>query len=205
MDIGETLRKLRLDSKLTLANVEDATGVSKANQSKIELGDNLQPGFSVIGALARLHGISMDALYSQTQGEAPRQLKLAQSVPILDWEDLNHLESINRADKPSIQVPRAVSSDSFAIKVVGDSMVSNNNYGPSFNENAILIVDRSTEAKNKSFVIARLKDSNDITFKQLIYDAAKGFLKPLNTMYPMTELTENVELIGVIDCKIEEF
>ncbi|EBM5549197.1 LexA family transcriptional repressor, partial [Salmonella enterica] len=48
-----------------------------------------------------------------------------------------------------------------------------------------------------------LEGENEATFKKLVMDAGRKFLKPLNPQYPMIEINGNCKIIGVVvDAKL---
>jgi SOS-response transcriptional repressor LexA len=59
-----------------------------------------------------------------------------------------------------------------------------------------VIVDPDREPAPGSFVVARFDDVQEATFKQLVEDAGRRYLKPLNPRYPMIPIDGNVILCG---------
>lgn len=93
------------------------------------------------------------------------------------------------------------SEDSFWLDVKGDSMTSP--VGLSIPEGMVILVDPEVEPRNGKLVVAKLDSENEATFKKLVIDAGRTFLKPLNPQYPMTEIDGNCRIIGVVvDAKI---
>lgn len=79
--------------------------------------------------------------------------------------------------------------DAFWLRVLGSSMTSP--VGTSFPEGMLILVAPDMEPRSGQFVVARMADTNEATFKQLIKDAGELFLKPLNPAYPITQVTPN--------------
>lgn len=97
-----------------------------------------------------------------------------------------------------------VSDSSFWLRVKGDSMTSLSS--PSFPEGTAVLVDPTIEPENGKFVVAKLTDENEATFKRLVIDAGKKYLKPLNRDYSMLEVNGNCKIIGVVvDAKMQLF
>ena len=88
----------------------------------------------------------------------------------------------------SIESGEELGVGSFALKVEGDSMVNPLLGGVSFPPGAIIIVDPSQPVKAGDFVVATDPRSGEATLKQLVSDAGRWFLKPLNPAYPTTEI-----------------
>lgn len=87
----------------------------------------------------------------------------------------------------------------FAVRVVNDSME------PDFREGDVLIVNPNLEAKNGDYVIAKLVDENEATFKKLIIHGGKGsrrllILRPLNSRYQDMVITDSsrVQIVGKV-------
>jgi SOS-response transcriptional repressor LexA len=47
-------------------------------------------------------------------------------------------------------------------------------------------------------VIAKLTDSDEVTFKKLVIDAGQKYLKPLNPNYRTIEINGNCRIVGVV-------
>ena len=66
--LAERLSSARADARLSLMDVEKQTGVSKANLSKMESGQQTNPTLNTLTALAGCYGVTVGALI----GEANR-------------------------------------------------------------------------------------------------------------------------------------
>ncbi|EGR4294209.1 LexA family transcriptional repressor [Vibrio cholerae] len=103
-----------------------------------------------------------------------------------------------------IPTTERVGKNSFWLRVEGDSMVSNS--GISFPDGTLILADPDIDPINKNLVVAKLQGVPDVTFKQLIVDAGKKFLKPLNPYYPVIEISDNCNIVGVVkDAKLKLF
>ena len=82
----------------------------------------------------------------------------------------------------------------FAVRVVNDSME------PDFHEGDVLIVNPNLEARNGDFVIAKLVEENEVTFKKLIRHGRLVILRPLNSRYQDIVLPDSrrVTLVGKV-------
>lgn len=88
----------------------------------------------------------------------------------------------------------------FWLKVRGPSMTSQG--GVSFVEGMVILVAPGFDVENGQYCVAKLIDSNEATFKQLIKDAGKAYLKPLNPAFPTVELDNTWTVVGrVVDAK----
>lgn len=84
----------------------------------------------------------------------------------------------------------------FWLEVKGDSMTSP--VGTSITEGMLILVDTEAEAISGKLVVAKLSDSNEATFKKLVEDGGRRFLKPLNPAYPVEMCAENCRIVGVV-------
>lgn len=118
-------------------------------------------------------------------------------VPLISWVTAGSWAEACDPYEPGdaeemIAVTRKVGSRAFALKITGDSME------PRFPAGGIIVVDPEVRAENGSYVVARLDDTNEVTFKQLVIDGGKRFLKPLNNRYPIIEVNGNATEVGVV-------
>lgn len=90
----------------------------------------------------------------------------------------------------------------FWLRVVGASM-TNASGANSFPEGFLILVAPDIEPRPGQYVVARMIDSNEATFKQLVSDAGDLYLKPLNPLFPMKAVDDNWEIVGtVVDGKM---
>ncbi|MGR3892980.1 LexA family protein [Pseudomonas sp. 1176_21] len=83
----------------------------------------------------------------------------------------------------------------FWLEVRGDSMTSPT--GTSIPEGMMILVDTEAEVTSGKLVIAKLANSGEATFKKLVEDGGRRYLKPLNPEYKMVECGEDCRIIGV--------
>jgi len=94
----------------------------------------------------------------------------------------------------------------FALRVRGESMFDPHGRR-SFREGDIVFVDPDRQAENGSLVIAKLTDSQEATFKQLVIEDEKRYLKALNPSWPerMMPINGDCHIVGVVFSKVELF
>lgn len=92
------------------------------------------------------------------------------------------------------EVPAEASSCSeaepFALMVLGDSML------PEFEEGEIIVIEPEGLATDGSFVLAYHND--EYIFRQLVHHDEKWYLRPINDLYPTTEIPGLDVVKGVI-------
>lgn len=100
--------------------------------------------------------------------------------------------------------PVCHSNKTFALRVRGESMYNPHSY-PSFRNGDLIFVDPEKQPVNGSFVVVRLEDENEATFKKLIIDGDKNYLSALNPAWPepIIRLSSNATICGVVIFKGE--
>ncbi|MCA0214761.1 MAG: helix-turn-helix domain-containing protein [Proteobacteria bacterium] len=206
---GDRLRQRRKKRGLSQQQLADRSGIGQSFLSKLE--SHKAQATTEILALAAALECTPQWLRS---GEGPEEGIPGESnvkdvhskggVPVISWVKAGNWADIEDAflaeDAESwVDVYRgSVGKHAFALRVEGDSMTS-----PipgdrlSFPEGTILIVDPDREAKPGDFVIAKDVITQQATFKRLMYDAGRWFLRPLNPAYQTQEIDDpGVRVIG---------
>jgi SOS-response transcriptional repressor LexA len=123
-------------------------------------------------------------------------------VPLISWvqagawcEAISNFEFYD-ADS-WLSCPAQISNNGYALKVLGDSM-TNQGPGRSYPTGCIIFVDPEAETKAGDRVIARLPRTNEATFKILVEDAGRQYLRPINPQYPIIEITEETHICGKV-------
>ncbi|WP_434779344.1 LexA family protein [Neisseria sp. Ec49-e6-T10] len=125
-------------------------------------------------------------------------------VPVISWVAAGSWCNIEDPFQPGdadlwLPCPVKHSINTFALRVTGLSMF--NPLGkPSFEDGDIIFVDPLAVALNKSCVIVRIEDEKEATFKQLIIESGKRYLKPLNPDWPdkIIEVHSEATICGVV-------
>lgn len=131
--------------------------------------------------------------------------------PLISWVQAGAWEQIVDNFAPGdaeewIEAPRRVSNASYWLRVCGQSM-----YDPmgdrSFKDGDLILVEPYAHAENGSLVVVRLDDESEATFKQLIIEGGRRFLKALNPNWPnrIFEVNGNATICGVVKAKTEVY
>ena len=125
-------------------------------------------------------------------------------LPLISWVQAGNWYEISESFAPAygaelLPCPVKCSQDSFVLRVRGASME------PKFHEGDLIFVDPDVSPDNGKYVVVRLDDSNEATFKQLIIEEGKQYLKALNPDWPnrIIEVNEEATICGVIVFKGE--
>ena len=106
------------------------------------------------------------------------------------WTDI--VDNFLPGDAESwIASPYKASKNGFWLRVKGDSME------PRFAPGGHVLVDPEISADAGSFVVAKLTDNQQATFKKLTFDAGQWYLMPLNRQYQSIPINrESLRIIG---------
>lgn len=133
-------------------------------------------------------------------------LHITEKVPLIDMVAAgNWMETINPyeiGDAESWEAcPVKHGKNTFAVRINGESM------SPKFAHGEVIFCDPSQHPENKDFVIAKLTDENQTTFKQLVIDDGKMMLKALNPNWPTPyiPINGNCEIVGKVIARLETF
>ncbi|PMY63147.1 MULTISPECIES: LexA family transcriptional regulator [Pseudomonas] len=123
-------------------------------------------------------------------------------VPLISWvqagawcESTTNFEPYDADSWLSCPVP--ISSNGYALKVLGDSM-TNPGPGRSYPAGCIIFVDPEVVTKAGDRVVAQIPRTNEATFKILVEDAGRQYLRPINPQYPIIEFTEETHICGKV-------
>jgi len=110
-------------------------------------------------------------------------VKRPSSVPLISWVQAGDWREVIDTFAPGdaeewMLCPRAHGPRTFALRVRGVSME------PKYRNGAIIFVDPGKQADHGSNAMVRLEDEKEATFKQLVIEGDKRFLKPLNPNWP---------------------
>lgn len=140
----------------------------------------------------------------QLQGELESNVsavtKRYGKVPLISWVQAGAWCEANFESNDGetwLSCPVTISGSGYALKVLGDSM-TNPGPGRSYPTGCIIFVDPEAESKAGDRVIARVPRTNEATFKVLVEDAGRQFLKPINPQYPIIDITEETHICGKV-------
>ena len=218
------IKQVRLENLLTLIKavgsqikfsrkVEiDSTHLSqiKNPKNKKNLGEKLAR--KIEGAMGLPYGW-MDKLHHDPSKDITDQINSAETdiswmlnvepgpdlprkgVPVISWVQAGNaaeaIDNFEPGDAEEWVIPHHEPRDhTYALRISGESMA------PRFPPGMILVIEPMMIADPGDFVIAKNGDE-EATFKQLIKEDGKHYLKPLNPQFPVIEMG-TFEVIGVV-------
>ncbi|MGA5587143.1 LexA family protein [Pseudomonas siliginis] len=224
--IGKRIAQRMAELQLSEGELGRRSGVPQPTIHRIITGESLSPRQANVEKIAKSLSVTADWLWTGTT--AAQFLKngipssLGESnvepgpaikglVPLISWVQAGAwCEAVDVLDLDDAEVwlPCAVSHSkkTYALRVRGLSMF-NPHERRSFRDGDIIYVDPAKDAENGSLVIAKLTDSEEATFKQLVMEGTRQFLKPLNPSWPepIIQLPPDAMICGVVISKLEIF
>jgi SOS-response transcriptional repressor LexA len=114
------------------------------------------------------------------------------------WSEIANDFEVRQAED-LLPCPVRCSQRAFILCVKGASME------PRFHHGDLVFVDPEAMADSGNYVIVQLEDSDEATFRQLIVEGGRTYLKALNPDWPdrIIEIDENARICGVVVFKGE--
>ncbi len=205
MDLGKRVEKRRIQLGMTQAQLGLIAGLAQNSIHNIESGETKRP--RKIDALAEALNCTPEYLLfgiGETQADKKSVNNnvslgpiIKSTVPLVSWVQAGAWSEINEVrecDATRYMCPVNSSDKTFALKVQGVSME------PKFYEGDLIFVDPEAECIHGSYVVARLDDNNEATFKQLIIESGQKFLKAANPNWPeqLIPINGNCTLVGKV-------
>lgn len=198
---NQRILERRKNLGLTQVQIASAIGVSKVSVSQWEKGDTFPKGENLYALAKALKCEPSWILYgkgSPTEVSNVEEIALPPGLyPVISWVqagDWAQIVELNKQDAEHYPCPVKCSKKTFILKVRGMSM------SPTFNEDELIFIDPEVEPSNGKYVVARLDDDNEATFKQLIIEGNQKFLKAANPAWPMPiqPINGNCSIVGVV-------
>ncbi|MEI8668841.1 S24 family peptidase [Pseudoalteromonas sp. AS71] len=205
MDLGKRVEKRRVQLGMTQAQLGLIAGLAQNSIHNIESGETKRP--RKIDALAQALNCTPEYLLfgiGEIQSDAKNINNnvvpgpaIKATAPLISWVQAgawSEISEIKAYDAERFMCPVNCSDLTFVLKVQGISME------PKFDEGDLIFVDPEAECIHGSYVVARLDDDNQATFKQLIIENGHKFLKAANPNWPeqLIPINGNCTLVGKV-------
>lgn len=215
MSFGKLLREAREKAGYTQEQVGAfwTPPLDRVSVSNWERDENLPEAWR-LPALAKRLRFSLDRIFETGNTYAGPEV---QKAPLISWVQAGNFAAVIDNLQPGdaedwIPTTVPVRRHTYALRVRGDSM-TNPNGDPTFPNGCVIVVepeaidtlDKLASSPVTSFIIVKREGDDEATFKQLVRDSGKFWLKPLNPQYPMIELKEGDVLCGVVRDKPNRF
>ena len=124
--------------------------------------------------------------------------------PVISWKQAGEWMEIvenyqPQRDEELLPCPVKCGQDAYILRVNGVSME------PKFHDGDLIFVDPQVDPVGGKYVIVILEESDEATFKQLIVEGGRQYLKALNPEWPnrIIEFNQNTRICGVVVFKGE--
>lgn len=161
----------------------------------VELGKLLRIAPNRISSIETTIYRNVEEPTSNYMATTIKRLPLISEIQAGSWQEaIDEFEPGDAAEW--IATTGNFSEYSFALTVKGDSMTSHT--PPSIPHGSTILVDPSIHPEHGKLVVAKLTDTNEVTFKRLSLDGPRKYLEPLNKEFDRIEVNGNCEIIGVV-------
>ncbi|MCU9949833.1 LexA family protein [Pseudomonas sp. PDM13] len=202
MNIGQTIRKARKAKGWTLEELAHRVGTDTGNLSRLERGqqgarqDLLQKIIKELDITIGAEGPAGEPSNVSLAVQPDRSYR----YPVLNWVSAGLWGDALQPYEPGAEETELSNYMGkglcFWLQVNGDSMTAP--IGDSIPDGNLILVDTGLEARPGHLVIAKLENDDKATFKRLVQDGGRQFLKPLNPAYPLIEITNHCRFVGVV-------
>lgn len=214
MEFKDRLKAARRHANLNQAELAQRAGITQTSISDLERGKSKATAH--VAKIASVCGV--DALWLSdgkgemvrrvtAQADEPANVAMAAQpnmmfrYPVISWVAAGAWAEAVEPYPPGFSDRYEMSEydskgPAFWLEVKGDSMTSS--VGQSVPEGSLILVDTEADAYSGKLVIAKLSNSDKATFKKLVDDGGRRYLKPLNPAYPMEACEDDCRIIGVV-------
>lgn len=193
----------------TKAELARRTGVNQAYLSQIEksdgdalrnIGDDIARRLET-GMGKPLEWMDQDHNGANEGNVGTSDIPPPRMVRVISWLQAGrHGEAMSldfdEEDATVVYADASIGAEAFALRVRGDSMVDPG--GKSYPDGCLIVVDPGRAAKPGDRIVVRLATAEAAVFKQLEFDGAQYFLKPLNPRYPIQPMPADAKIVGVV-------
>ncbi|HEY1772469.1 MAG TPA: S24 family peptidase [Gammaproteobacteria bacterium] len=189
---------LKRDGSVNQAQLAAEAKLEQPTVGRILSGESKRPYPQTIEALAAYFDVTIgQVMGTEELLNASTVASPMTSVPLISWVQAGKGQEVMDIFTPGVadkwvDVPKKLGPGSFALRVHGDSME------PKFPEGCIIICDPGVQAAHGKYVVVRTDHDNEATFKQLVVDGGKKYLKPINPRYEIVELSLYAHIAGVV-------
>jgi transcriptional regulator with XRE-family HTH domain len=204
LTLSNILQELILSSGISEAKLADRINIPTATLNKLKTGKIEDPRMSTLVTIASYFGLTVDQLL----GNAPIEKdynKLIVHVPIIEYNNImktkiDELNFINHKKWISIEMINTINKNSiFAIYVQGSAME------PYFDNNMIAVIDTMCHVKNQQYVLAYIKNTNEIIIRQILIDGETKILKAANQYFTPIKLTQKDIILGEVIYTLKDY
>lgn len=210
MDLGSAIRSARKARKMTLEDLAHRVGSDTGNLSRLERG---KQGANQDLLIRILKELGLPVSSALEAGIMRANIESADvkngNVPVISWVQAGQwtevMTSFSAADAEEwVACPVAHGPRTFVLRVRGESMF-NPHARRSFRDGDLIYVDPDKHAENGSLVVVQAEHGSEATFKQLIVEGERRYLKAINPAWPepIQTISSETSICGVVIFKGE--
>lgn len=182
--LSKILQRLLFERKMKPVDLARELHMPQPTIHRLVVGKSTRPYRSSLEPIAEFFSLSVDQLLGEEaladeagQDKLPEKAKKFRQIPVVEWEaaaDLIDGQQEIHDEKAYIMANPALSDKAFAV-VMHDSSME-----PVFPKGSTLVFDPMETAKDRNYILVKLKDAKAPIFRQLLIDGEDKYLKPLN-------------------------
>ncbi|KWS96623.1 MULTISPECIES: LexA family protein [Pseudomonas syringae group] len=213
-NLADRLKIARAHAGLSQGELALKAGIKQPVISQLETGKNA--GSSFVVSIAKACGVNAEWLVNGQGGMLPETSGFDANVepalapvkfyeyPEISWVQAGAATEalvIGNVENCDVHPSDAwAGPNGFWLKVKGPSMTAPG--GISFVEGMLILIAPGFDIQSGQYVVAKITDTNEATFKQFYKDSGRSYLRPLNPVFSTIEIDEDWQIIGrVVDAK----
>jgi SOS-response transcriptional repressor LexA len=213
-NLADRLKAARAHAGLSQGELAKAAGVKQPVISQLETGKNV--GSTFVVSIAKACGVSPEWLVNGKGSMVPDGSDFDANVepalapvkfyeyPEISWVQAGKaMEALVIGNITNFEKHPSdawAGTNGFWLKVKGPSMTSTG--GVTFAEGMLILIAPGFDVESGQYVVAKMVDTEEATFKQLYRDSGKTYLRPLNPAFSTIEIDDRWQIVGrVVDAK----
>lgn len=200
--LSKNLSVLMEQNKVSGTELANALHIPYNTIRRLLNGTTTDPRMSTLQIIANYFHVTLDILTGKNKPnqEINRSNNSPRSIPILKWADVSHpnfLQTINLENWPHWQPIALASTQNLSEKAY--AIESRRSMQPRFSEGTLFIIDPEEKPLDADIVLVRIKDTHEVTLRDLIVDPPHWQLQPIvnNSELLIFNQAEH-EIIGVV-------
>lgn len=200
MTLGDRIKKLMDGCEWSEGELARRSGVNQPTIHRIIVGTSREPRASNLDKIAKAFGTTAEYLRYGKSAQTPNVVEgpaIKGRYPLISWVAAgawSDIAEIHPSEAVLYPCPVSCSDRTFVLRVQGISME------PLFRDGDLIFIDPGADVRHGSYVVARLDDENEATFKQLIIEGGQKYLKPVNPNWPeqIIPINGNCTIVGPV-------
>lgn len=181
--LAKNLRSLLNARNISENEIAQSLDIPVMTIRRIVSGETADPRISTLKLIADYFDVSIDALMGNNEKSINLMTKkMPQFVPILDWEiagNINSTKEINLINWKQWQP--IVFGDNASLSENSFALESRPSMQPRFPKGTLFIIDPNETATDGDIVLIKIKNSKDLSLRELIIDPPRWQLQSIVT------------------------